>query len=112
MKEKNNRITARDLSPGQEKVVSYVGKDFTVIVPDHSWDMVGDLSRLPAQIQTVLAHYSQNGFAKQQAIVDVNTQSLRIPSGKVLNDISTNGFSIDDKKVVFLGEFDSKGNRL
>ena len=111
--EKKDSITATDLLPGQEKVVSYVGKDFTVIVPDHSWDMVGDLSRLPAPIQAVLTHYSQNGFTKEQAIVDANTHSLRLPSGsRVLNDINANGYSIDDKQVVFLGEFDSKGNRL
>lgn len=106
-------IGPNDLLPGQEKVVSYVGADYTVIVPDKEWNMTGDLSRLPQKVQEILRHYSKNGFRKEQAIVDTSTRSLRIPSGsKVLNDIASIGYSVDGSRVVFLGEFDSRGNRI
>lgn len=109
----SERITPNDLRPGQTKVVTYVCKDFTVIVPDPSWNMVGDLTQLPDKLREKLTHYSKNGFKKDQAIVDSNTHSLRFPSGSnVVNDLNNNGYSIDDKRVVILGGFDSKGNRL
>lgn len=106
-------VHQEDLLPGQEKVVSYVGANYTVIVPDKKWDMDGDLSGLPQKIQEILRHYSKHGFQKEQAVVDANTSSLRIPSGsRVLKDIAKKGYSKDSSRVVFLGEFDSRGRRI
>lgn len=106
-------IGPKDLLPGQEKVVSYVGTDYTVILPDKEWNMTGDLSKLPQTVQEILRHYSKNGFRKEQLIIDKNTHSLRVPSGcKVLEDIASKGWSVDGARVVFLGEFDSRGRRI
>ena len=109
----SERITPSDLRPGQTKVVTYVCKDFTVVVPDPSWNMVGDLTQLPGKLREKLTHYSKNGFRKGQAIIDENTHSLSLSTGSnVVKDLQNHGYSIDDKRVVILGEFDSKGNRL
>ena len=44
-----------DLKAGESKVVVYYYNGYTIIVPDPSWDMKGDLSKLPQGLQDVLA---------------------------------------------------------
>lgn len=106
------RITPGTLRPGQKKVVTYTGKDCTVTVPDPSWDGVGDLSHLPDKLKDKLAHYSKNGFTKEQTVIDDNTRTPRHPCGKkVLDDFDKQGYSIDGRKVSWQ-ELDSRGNRL
>ncbi len=101
-------ITPKDLKPGQEKVVVYKGPNGSVIVPDPSWDMTGNLSRVPGRIRKRIDHYSKNGFTKRQDIVDSNT-----PVGsKISSDIKNQGYSIDDRQVTFSEETDWHGSLI
>lgn len=101
-------ITANDLKPGQSKVVIYRGPDYAVIVPDPSWNMHGDLSKLPGRLHGKIRHYSKNGFTKRQSVIDSSTPFGR----KVLSDIEQNGYSIDNAKVEVWEEFDCEGKRI
>ena len=107
------RITPGTLRPGQKKVVTYTGKDGTVIiVPDPLWDGVGDLSKLPQPFKGKVTHYSKNGFKKGETVVDANaSMDDQLHGRKVIEDINKQDYSIDDRKVSWQ-ELDSRGNRL
>ena len=106
-------ITALDLKSGEKKGVVYTNDKCTIIVPDDSWSMDGDLSGLPKNMQSQLEHYSKNGFTKKQAVIYNGSQSLNVPNGtKALSGITQHGYSMVSARVVFLGEFDARGNKL
>ena len=102
-----------DLKAGESKVVVYYYNGYTIIVPDPSWDMKGDLSTLPQNVQNVLASPNENHVNISQAIIDDKSQSLVIPSGRrSISDIEANGFSVVSNIVIMSGETDSHGNTI
>lgn len=105
-------ITPGTLCSSQKKVVMYAGKDCTVIVPDPTWDGVGDFSKLPKSLKDELTHYSKNGLKKGETVVDANASTFgSLHDRKVIEDFNKQGYSIDDRKVN-MEELDSRGNRL
>lgn len=113
IKEERKMITPSDLKEGQVKVVVYSYKGCYIIVPDPSWNMKGDLSKLPQNVQNVLASPNKNHVNISQAIIDDKSQSLVIPSGRrSISDIETNGFSVVSNIVIMSGETDSHGNTI
>ena len=113
MSEDAQMITSSDLKDGQVKVVVYSYKGCTIIVPDSTWDMKGDLSKLPQDVQDVLAAPIKNHVRVTQAIVDKDTQMLDVPSGSMaISDIRQKGFSVVSNVVIMVGETDSHGNKI
>lgn len=113
MSEERKKITPSDLKEGQVKVVVYSYKGCTIIVPDPAWNMEGDLSKLPQNVQNVLAAPIKNHVRKTQAIVDKDTQILDVPSGSAaISDIGQKGFSVVSNVVIMAGETDSHGNKI
>ena len=107
-----------DLKAGESKVVVYYYNGYTIIVPDPSWDMKGDLSKLPQGLQDVLAEPVRNHVHKTQAVIEnkgrtADEQRFGIPSEvKAIADINANGFSIVSSMVIMTGEADSHGNTI
>ena len=102
MSEKRKMITPSDLKEGQVKVVVYSYKGCTIIVPDPSWNMKGDLSKLPFDYQKILAAPNKNGVRVYQRVIGSDTSSILVPSGRrVLNEIATNGYFESNQVVSF-----------
>ena len=113
MSDERKIITPSDLKNGQVKVVVYSYKGCSIIVPDSSWDMKGDLSKLPQDVQDVLLAPKKNHVRVSQAIIDNGSQTLDIPSGrKAISDIGAKGFSVVSNIVIMTGETDSHGNKI
>lgn len=106
VKKKNHEwrkmITSSNLKEGQVKVVVYSYKGCTIIVPDSTWDMKGDLSKLPLNKQKILCGPNKHGVRKYQRVIGRDTCSTLVPSGaKVLDEIARRGYFECDLKVVF-----------
>lgn len=106
-------IRPSDLKKGEVKVVVYSYKGCTIIVPDPAWDMKGNLSKLPQNVQDALAAPVKNHVRRTQAIVDKDTQMLDVPSGSTaISDMGQKGFSVVSNIVIMAGETDSHGNKI
>ncbi len=118
IKEEQKIMRPSDLKAGQSKVVVYYYNGCTIIVPDQSWDMKGDLSKLPQGLQDVLAEPVRNHVLKTQAVIEnkgrtAEEQRFGIPSEvKAIADINANGFSVVSSTVIIEGETDSHGNKI
>lgn len=92
--------------------VAYVGRDYTVFVPNTAPNSTGDLSKLPVDLRDKLEHYSENGFTQKEMSVDSSISTPHVPPAqKILNDFNAQGYSIDDVKVYWQEEVDEKGNK-
>ena len=110
---KKEMIGPSDLKEGQMKVVVYSCKGCTIIVPDLAWNMKGDLSNLPPEVQDILSAPIKNHVRRTQAIVDKDTQILDIPSGSTaISNMRQKGFSVVSNIVIMAGETDSHGNKI
>lgn len=93
-------IRPDDLKVGQVKVVVYSKGDRVMIVPDPSWDMKGDLTRIPVEIRKVLQHPRKNGVKRRNVVISESTRTNLVPSGKkVLDEISESGYFESDRGV-------------
>ena len=99
-------VTPQTLEKGQISAVAYAGKDVTIVVSNPSWDLVGDLSRLPKKWRQRLSNYSKNEFSRKAVVIDAKIQEpVNIPGkfnfsgNKVFKELSTRGYSILDRKV-------------
>lgn len=102
IKEERKMITPSDLKEGQVKVVVYSYKGCYIIVPDPSWNMEGDLSRLPPNFQRILATPNKNHVRVYQRVIGSDTRSTLVPSGKkVLDEIASKGYFESTRGVSF-----------
>lgn len=102
MSEETKVIGPSDLKEGQVKVVVYSYKGCTIIVPDPTWNMKGDLSKLPLAKQKTLVAPNKNGVKVCQRVIGMDTRSTLVPSGKkVLDEISTKGYFESSRGVSF-----------
>ena len=113
MSDERKMITPLDLKDGQVKVVVYSYKGCSIIVPDPSWNMKGDLSRLPPDFQGILAVPNKNHVSVSQAVIDDSSQTRAIPSGrKALSDIRAKGFHEISRVVMMTGETEVYDNKI
>ena len=93
-------IRPNDLKAGQVKVVIYSKGDRVMIVPDPSWDMKGDLTRIPVEIRKILQHPRKNGVKRHKVVISERTRTNLVPSGKkVLDAIAESGYFESDRGV-------------
>ena len=102
MSEDAQMITSSDLKDGQVKVVVYSYKGCTIIVPDSTWDMKGDLSKLPLNKQKILCGPNKHGVRKYSRVIGRGTHSTLVSSGaKVLDEIASKGYFESNRDVSF-----------
>lgn len=102
MSDERKVITPSDLKEGQVKVVVYSYKGCYIIVPDPSWNMKGDLSRLSFDYQKIITAPNKNGMRVYQRVIGSDTSSTLVPSGRrVLDEIATKGYFESNQVVSF-----------
>lgn len=111
MQEERHIKSPSDLRRGERKVVVYSNGRRTIVVPDDTWDGIGDLSGLPQADRDAITHPSRYKINRRGTVIDpIGNNDLGVPGRRILDDLDEKGFAelpgveVSEERVEKLGE--------